>query len=557
MKEKICLFAGTTEGRRLAELLHGEYDLTVCVATEYGEILLDGIPDITVRPGRMDEAAMESFLREGGFDRVIDATHPYADRVTENIRTAAEKNSLPLLRVLRESEPASGQILFVRSAEEAAELLSGTEGNILLTTGSKDLPAYAGLGADRLWARVLPAAASLESCAAIGLLPSHILAVQGPFSREMNLAMIHMTDARFLVTKDSGKNGGFREKLGAAAEAGILTVIIGKPPQTRGVSFEEAVHLLNGEKEKTRVRVIGIGPGGRQLLTAEAEKALRSCDAVIGAASVTDAVRTDKPVFHAFQPEAVRAVLAEHPSFREVCVAMRGDTGFFSGARNLKEALGEYRVEILPGISSVACLAARLGIAWDDAALISLHSREGALIRTVLTSPGTFVLSGGSNSVSAICGRLCEYGLGALSVTVGENLSLPEERICRGSAETFRETGFAPLSLLYIENPSACRPFRVGIPDEEFIRGDVPMTKSEVRAVSLSRLAPDDGAVVYDIGAGTGSVAVECALNVPRGRVWAVEKKAEAVSLIRENRRRRSPAGSNRLPYRTTDRLRR
>ena len=539
MKEKLCLFAGTTEGRRLADLLHGEYDLTVCVATEYGEILLDGIPEITVRPGRMDEAEMEAFFREGGFDLIVDATHPYADLVTENIRIAAEKTSLPLLRVLRESEPASGRIRYAASAEEAADFLASHEGNILLTTGSKDLPAYAGLDKDRLWVRVLPAAASLESCAAIGLAPSHILAVQGPFSKEMNLAMLKMCGARFMVTKDSGRTGGFLEKLEAAAEAGVRTVIIGRPPQTEGVTFEEAVRRLSRCREKARIDLIGLGPGGRQLLTAEAKEALRNCDAVIGAASVTALLEgTEKPVFHAFQPEAVRNILEEHPSFRRVCVVMRGDTGFFSGAKKLTEALGAYRVELLPGISSVALLAARLEISWDDAALLSLHGREGFLIQTVLSSRKTFVLTGGQNSVSAICERLCEYGLGGLAVTVGENLSLPEERIVKGTAETLRGTDFASLSLLYIDNPAARRPFRVGIPDEEFIRGDVPMTKSEVRAVSLSHLAPEDGAVIYDIGAGTGSVAIECALNAPHGIVYAVEKKAEAVQLIEQNRKK-------------------
>ncbi len=536
MKEKLCIFAGTTEGRKLALLLHELYDLTLCVATEYGGILLDGIPDIRVRSGRMNEEEMEALLRGEGFDRVIDATHPYAAAVTENIRTAAGKAKVPLLRILRESEEAAGTVRYVNTAGEAAALLAESDGNILLTTGSKDLPAYASLDRERLWARVLPAAASLESCAEAGIAPSHIIAAQGPFTKEMNLALIRMIRADYLVTKDSGRNGGFSEKLDAAAEAGIRSIVIGKPPQTEGISFEEAVRLLAPDLSPARIFILGIGPGGEGLMSGEVKEALRRCDAVIGAQSVAEAVRTDKPVFYAFQPDRVLEIVKEHPSFRNIAVVMRGDTGFFSGAKKLKEALSPHPVTLLPGISSVSCLAARLGAEWDGAALLSLHGRDGALIPAVCKNRRTFVLTGGANSAGAVCRRLCEFGLGELPVAVGENLSLENERISRGTAAGFAAAGFAPLSVMMIENPEAGRAFRVGIPDEEFIRGDVPMTKAEVRAVSLSRLAPPDGAVIFDIGAGTGSVAVECALNDPGGDVFAVEKKAEAVSLIRQNR---------------------
>ena len=193
---------------------------------------------------------------------------------------------------------------------------------------------------------------------------------------------------------------------------------------------------------------------------------------------------------------------------------------------------------LLPGIPSVSEFAARLGVSWDDAALLSLHGRDADLIHAVTSSRKVFALTGGENTPSVLCGRLCAFGLGHLRAAVGEKLSYPDERITRGTAEELASSGYDALSLLYIENDAPDFRVRYGIPDEEFLRADVPMTKSEVRAVSLSRLAPDDGAVVYDIGAGTGSVAVECALNVPRGRVWAVEKKAEAVSLIRENRKK-------------------
>ena len=180
--------------------------------------------------------------------------------------------------------------------------------------------------------------------------------------------------------------------------------------------------------------------------------------------------------------------------------------------------------------------AASLGISWDDAALISLHGRNSNLIFSVCTNKKTFVLTGGDQTVAEICRKLCTYGLGDLEVTVGENLSCPDERIVRSKASVFTDSKFGSLSIILIENPDAVRQIRQGIADDEFIRGDVPMTKSEVRSISVSALRLKSDSVVWDIGAGTGSVSVECALAAYEGSVFAVEKDTDAVELIRQNR---------------------
>ncbi len=540
MSEKICLFAGTTEGRRLAEALGGRAELTVCVATEYGEALLDSIEGITVRQGRMDKAEMARFFAEGRFSLVLDATHPYATLVTENIAAAAAEAGVPVMRILRGTDRAADDAVYVPTIADARDYLTSRPGRILLTTGSKELAAYAGLDMSRVWARVLPTAEALAACAAAGIPAAHVIAAQGPFSEALNEAQLKSIGASYLVTKSSGRAGGFEEKIRACRAAGVQPVVIGTPPQTAGVSLEEALRRLGAAQPETRraVTVIGVGPGGEGALTLEARGALRQCELLLGAQSVLDTLTTEKETVAEFLPARVRDALDARPDVRHAAVAMRGDVGFYSGAKKLLDALSGYAVTLLPGVSSVAAFAARLGTSWDDAALLSLHGRPGNLLHAVTQNRKSFVLCGGENSADAVCRTLCEFGLGDLPTAVGERLGYSEERVTRTTAAEAAARTWDALCLLYIENEAAVRRVRHGIPDEEFLRDEVPMTKAEVRAVSLSKLDLPADAVVYDVGAGTGSVSVECALAAYEGQVFAIEKEADAAALIRRNRRK-------------------
>lgn len=232
---KILILGGTTEGRLLAEALAPlGAEVTVSVATPLGAEELVGLENVAVWVGRKTVSELVSLMAP--FDLCVDATHPYAAVVSENIRIACREAQVPLRRLLRPASEAEG-IHRVESCAQAAAFLVETEGNILLATGSKELAAFAGLDPQRLWARVLPTHEGIAACEALGLAHSHILALQGPFTQKLNEAMLEQYGIRWLVTKDGGKVGGFGEKLTAAQSAGASLVLVGRPPDA-GEDFE-------------------------------------------------------------------------------------------------------------------------------------------------------------------------------------------------------------------------------------------------------------------------------------------------------------------------------
>lgn len=238
---RLLIFGGTSEGVRLCEALPRlGYAVTVCVATEYGAQMLEGLP-VEVRTGRLTAPEMASMMVQGGYDRVIDATHPYAVEVSANLRSAAEEAGLPLERLLRpEGEEAEGAII-VPTPQAAAERLRTLPGGVLLTTGSKDLACYTCLPdyRERIWVRILASEASLHTALSLGYPAKHLIAMHGPFSAELNAAMLRQFEIRTLVTKRSGQAGGFPEKAAAAQETGVTLLVIDRPEQEQGYTLEQ------------------------------------------------------------------------------------------------------------------------------------------------------------------------------------------------------------------------------------------------------------------------------------------------------------------------------
>jgi len=548
---ELCIFAGTTEGRQLIDFLAGQpVRVLACVATGYGGSLVPEADNIELSAGRLDETDMEVLFTARRFDLVIDATHPFATLASRSIAAACAATDTRYLRLNRGVGAMEDGAVYVSSIQGAADWLAVHPGVALLATGSKELAPYAAVEGyrDRFYPRVLPMASSLAACEAAGFSPSHIIAMQGPFSVEMNVAMLRSIHADYLVTKDSGDSGGFSDKLEAARQAGVRCVVIGRPEQTDGLDYAGTVRLLMerfGLADVRQIDVVGIGMGSLDTLTVEAQKALEAADCFIGATRMLEAVaRFQKPAFARIAPSGIVEVIAAHPEYRRIAVVMSGDSGFYSGTKKLLPLLEGHHVRVVPGLSSMQVLCARLGTSWDDALAISLHGREGSIVPSVRTHGKVFALTDGPDALRRVCGDLCAAGMGDARVSVGQRLSYPDEAILSGTARELRDRDCAPLSVMLVERPLESRVLPLGLPDELFVRqlGEagrtVPMTKSEVRAVSVSKLRLTEDAVVWDVGAGTGSVSVEAALLCPRGYVYAVECREDAAALVEQNAER-------------------
>lgn len=553
---KILVFAGTAEGYALAEYLYGtQVSAHICTATEYGAEKIKEREGFTCSGHRMDRGEIEAFLVKQGFSHVVDATHPYAAQVSSNIRKACESAKVPYMRVVREAagEGESGQVHYVDSIEAAVEFLKGTEGNILVTTGSKELAAFTRLPdhGERVYARVLSLPSVVQSCAELGFTGSHLICMQGPFSQEMNEAMLRQWDCKYLVTKDTGQAGGFQEKWDAACSQGAGLVVVGRPTQEQGESFWECKRRLQSICKipyRPRISLVGIGMGDPGTMTLAGRQACREADLLIGAGRMAEAAKSPgQQVLQEYRADKILEYLLEHPEYEKIAVALSGDVGFYSGCRSLIDTLREglpreAAIEALPGISSLNYFMAKIQKSWDKAKLVSAHGRACNLVHQIRANKGTFGILGKARGIADLAQDLCDYGMGDIQLFVGEHLSYPQEKIFSAPAKDLTDYQGDPLSVFYAENPAPVI-YLGRVRDGDFLRNaagekNVPMTKEEVRTVSLSKLELTEDAVCYDVGAGTGSLSVEMALRAFDGKVYAVEKQPEAVALIGKNARR-------------------
>lgn len=512
---RVLLFGGTTEGRELALWLRDAGIPALShVATDYGEALLreEALP---AEYGRLDAAEMEHLLRTGDFFATLDATHPFATEVSKNIRAAAAAAGVRYYRILRgegsasEAEEAEeiearlrarGCFRLFDSQQEAADWLAKTEGPIFLATGSKELKAYAALPRERLTVRILPGEEALRKAAEAGIQPDHIIAMQGRSSVVLNRALLQQCSAKFLVTKQSGKPGGYLEKLRAAEALGICFVAIRRPAEREGYTLSEIKALLRaryaagviperregmqeesrteirteskekaegraevetkaeatakaeGKAGKKQVSIVGIGPGETSQLTFAAGQCIAEAGLIIGAsrmnafaeAFLRELGLTVPPTVASYKPEEIARLVAESRA-EHIVLLCSGDTGFFSLTKKLRRALADEGLGepvVLPGISSKSCLAARLGFSAEAVSDLRLHGKKDAVLPVLLRARRVFVILEGSAQLSelrTLAAALCRAGAGEAEFHFGVNLSLPDETVFSCSASELRE----------------------------------------------------------------------------------------------------------------------
>ena len=277
--------------------------------------------------------------------------------------------------------------------------------------------------------------------------------------------------------------------------------------------------------------IIGAGMGAPDSLTGEAAHALAASGAVFATQRLTAVC--DRAAVCPFDQLAAQAIASDAQT---ISVLVSGDVGFFSAAGRLRGQLAQHgAVQMVCGLSSMQYFCAKLGVSYDDACVRSLHGRVGSILGAVSYHKKTFVLTGGENTAPKVCRTLADAGLGGLTVHLGENLGAENERIQTGTAETLANQTCGNLAVLLIEHPDAANAYEP-VRDDMLTRAKVPMTKEEVRWVSVGRLAVQPRDTVWDVGAGTGAVTLELARKASDGLVYAVERKPEAVALLHENR---------------------
>ena len=295
------------------------------------------------------------------------------------------------------------------------------------------------------------------------------------------------------------------------------------------------------------INLVGIGLGNPNLLTKAAYKAIESSNIIIGARRIVEIIKedfADKLYYIEYNTEKILEIIKENIG-NEIAVVFSGDISLFSGSIKLFERLNaaiedrkvfkDCKINTFPGISSLSYLCAKTNTDISKVKILSFHGKEELLYHNIDSNEYTFIITSKADGVKKICRKLIEFGFFELDIILGENLSYDNERITKANASKFLDMEISDLNCMIISNPDADKSISFGLSDEVFVRDKVPITKSEVRAIIMSKLDIQTDSICYDIGAGSGSVSIEMSRLAYDGKVYAIEKNPLAVELIQKN----------------------
>lgn len=294
------------------------------------------------------------------------------------------------------------------------------------------------------------------------------------------------------------------------------------------------------------INLVGIGLGNPNLLTKAAISALERSSVIIGAKRIVDSVKEDFPnkkYFTEYNTEKIIEIIRENMD-NETAVVFSGDISLFSGSLKLFDKLKDLveekdfkdcNINTYPGISSLSYLCAKSNTDISKVKILSFHGKEELLYHNIDSNEYTFIITSKAEGVKEICRKLISFGFFELDIILGENLSYDNERITIGTASDLLGMDISDLNCMIISNHDADKSIGFGLSDEVFARDKVPITKSEVRAIIMSKLDIHHDSICYDIGAGSGSVTIEMSRLAYEGKVYAIEKNPLAVELIKKN----------------------
>lgn len=577
---EIVIFSGTQEGRTLSAYLEGtRVRHSVCVASDYGEVAMEPSSYTRIHTGRMEQKEMEEYLRKVTCSTVVDATHPFALNASEVIKAAADHLGIPYLRMLNDASDAAeyGDMTYFKDAKECAKALTQTDGNILVTSGGKDLDVFCQDESvkERIYARVLPSAESFAMCEENGVTGKHILGLLGPFSEEMNYAMLKQYDIKVMVTQESGVIEGFSEKIAAAKRAGVKTFVVGSSEEKKGLSFNEVLDALEDtlmvkleHETLLSVSLCGVGIGDKKLRTVAVEKKIKHADMIFGPERLVEELPGNtypftqpKDIFPIIELELkntnklhVRAVVLFDGD-----ISLSSDANDFAIAMDTWKSKQKCKVELfkLPGISSVSYFAAQIQRPYENLSVISVCNasedtwkEDLALKLKRLTK--LYLLVDGVAQLQEVALLMEAQALVDLKLMMGYQLSREDEKIFSVSVRELAKVEEEGNYILYIENDSVeKRKISYGFSNEEFENNEIALeefvdgsventelsiTNEEIRQIVISKLKLSEQDVLLDIGAGTGSVAVSVAAMSDLVNVYAIEKDEVALAGLEANK---------------------
>ncbi len=584
----MLILGGSSEGFALARLLSRVHGVSV-ISSFAGRTNTLRRPAGEMRVGGFGGAAgLLRYLRREGIAAVIDATHPFAERISRNAVRAARQNKTPLLHIVRppwRPEPGDRWI-FASSMQEAARLLPAGQGKVLLTVGRSELACFAWRKDVNFIARVIEAEGVPPACRHF-----EILRARGPFNEAAEILLLQSRNIRCIIAKNSGGDGAYA-KLAAARALGLPVIMVDRPPPPPGqqVATPEAavrwlaarlrippLHLNRAGRGLRAVsqavcelaraasapvsmpagkslHVVGIGENGWDGLSLSARAALTQARTVIGSARQLALLPRDRLAGKNVQqwPSPLRPALQALVNGLKgqggmaldspVCVLASGDPMMFGIGASLRKYLCSDDMQIHPQISSVALACARLGWETSGCEVISLCGRPLTLLHKALfPAARLIVLSADEGTPAKIAELLVERGFGRSWLHVFGHLGGPRESCLRVRADRFPRSQAVPrLNLVAIACPQQPSPGAAvlstvpGLPESAY-RHDGQITKAPVRAITLAALSPRPGELLWDIGAGSGAVAIEWMRAAPRMRAFAFETRADRIDNIRVN----------------------